>query len=52
MPWRTIDLQCSATTQLSTQQLDGVEFFWVCKALGQDAKAVYAELADAFISCK
>jgi hypothetical protein len=25
-----------------------VEFFWVCEALGQDAKAVYAELADAF----
>ncbi len=30
------------------RRLDGVEFFWVCKALGQDAKAVYAELADAF----
>ncbi|MEI8207220.1 MAG: helix-turn-helix transcriptional regulator [Kiritimatiellales bacterium] len=30
------------------RRLDVVEFFWVCEALGQDAKAVYAELADAF----
>jgi len=30
------------------RRLDVVEFFWVCEALGQDAKAVYSELADAF----
>jgi len=30
------------------RRLDVVEFFWVCEALGQDAKAVYAELAEAF----
>lgn len=30
------------------RRLDVVEFFWVCKALGQDAKTVYAKLADAF----
>ncbi len=30
------------------RRLDVVEFFWVCEALGQDAKAVYAELAGAF----
>jgi transcriptional regulator with XRE-family HTH domain len=30
------------------RRLDVVEFFWVCEALGQNAKAVYAELADAF----
>lgn len=30
------------------RRLDVVEFFWVCEALGFDAKAVYAELADAF----
>jgi hypothetical protein len=29
-----------------------VEFFWVCEALGQDAKAVYSELATAFSKCK
>lgn len=34
------------------RRLDVVEFFWVCAALGQDAKAVYAELADAFRKCK
>ncbi len=34
------------------RRLDVVEFFWVCEALGQDAKAVYADLADAFTSCK
>jgi transcriptional regulator with XRE-family HTH domain len=30
------------------RRLDVVEFFWVCEALGFDAKAVYAELADEF----
>jgi hypothetical protein len=30
------------------RRLDVVEFFWVCEALGQDAKTVYAKLADAF----
>ena len=30
------------------RRLDVVEFFWVCNALGQDAKAVYAELAKEF----
>lgn len=30
------------------RRLDVVEFFWVCEALGQDAKAVYAELAEEF----
>lgn len=30
------------------RRLDVVEFFWVCEALGQDAKTVYAELAEAF----
>ena len=30
------------------RRLDVVEFFWVCEALGQDAKAIYAELAEAF----
>ena len=30
------------------RRLDVVEFFWVCEALGQDAKTVYAELTDAF----
>ncbi len=34
------------------RRLDVVEFFWVCDALGQDAKAVYAELAAAFLKCK
>jgi hypothetical protein len=34
------------------RRLDVVEFFWVCEALGQDAKAVYDELADAFSKCK
>ena len=34
------------------RRLDVVEFFWVCKALGQDAKAVYGELADAFRKCE
>lgn len=34
------------------RRLDVVEFFWVCEALGQDAKAVYAELAKAFRQCK
>lgn len=33
------------------RRLDVVEFFWVCEALGQNAKAVYAELADAFRKC-
>lgn len=28
------------------RRLDVVEFFWICEALGQDAKAVYAELAE------
>ena len=30
------------------RRLDVVEFFWVCEALGQDAKTVYTELAEAF----
>lgn len=30
------------------RRLDVVEFFWVCEALGQDAKAVYAGLAREF----
>lgn len=30
------------------RRLDVVEFFWVCEALGFDAKTVYAELASAF----
>jgi len=30
------------------RRLDVVEFFWVCEALGQDAKAVYAELVGAW----
>ena len=30
------------------RRLDVVEFFWVCEALGQDAKAVYADLAKEF----
>jgi transcriptional regulator with XRE-family HTH domain len=34
------------------RRLDVVEFFWVCKALGHNAKAVYAELADAFRKCE
>ena len=34
------------------RRLDVVEFFWVCEALGQDAKAVYSELANAFSKCK
>ena len=34
------------------RRLDVVEFFWVCKALGQDATTVYAELATAFSKCK
>lgn len=25
-----------------------VEFFWVCEALGQDAKEIYGKLADEF----
>lgn len=33
------------------RRLDVVEFFWVCNALGQDAKAVYAELAEQFRRC-
>ena len=34
------------------RRLDVVEFFWVCKALGQDATTVYAELSTAFSKCK
>ena len=34
------------------RRLDVVEFFWVCEALGQDAKAIYAELAKEFSKCK
>ncbi len=34
------------------RRLDVVEFFWVCEALGQDAKTVYAELVKAFRQCK
>jgi len=30
------------------RRLDVVEFFWVCEALGFDAKAVYEELTEAF----
>jgi transcriptional regulator with XRE-family HTH domain len=30
------------------RRLDVVEFFWVCEALGFDAKAVYEELAEEF----
>jgi len=30
------------------RRLDLLEFFWVCQALGQDAKAVYGELAAAW----
>ena len=30
------------------RRLDVVEFFWVCKALGVDAKKMYGRLADAF----
>lgn len=30
------------------RRLDVVEFFWVCGALGQDAAAVYGELAAEF----
>ena len=33
------------------RRLDVVEFFWVCEALGFDAKTVYSELADAFKNC-
>ena len=35
------------------RRLDVVEFFWVCEALGQDAKEIYGKLADEFrkISC-
>ncbi len=32
------------------RRLDVVEFFWVCEALGQNAKSVYCDLIDAF--CK
>ncbi len=31
------------------RRLDVLEFFWVCEALGQDAKAVYAELISAWV---
>lgn len=34
------------------RRLDVVDFFWVCEALGFEAKAVYSELADAFQKCK
>ncbi len=30
------------------RRLDVVEFFWVCEALGVDAKTVYKELAEEF----
>ena len=30
------------------RRLDVVEFYWVCKALGQDPKKVYAELVAKF----
>ena len=30
------------------RRLDVVEFFWVCQALGQDARRVYGELVAAF----
>ena len=30
------------------RRLDVVEFFWVCEALGQDAKEIYGKLADEF----
>ncbi len=30
------------------RRLDVVEFFWVCEALGQNAKEVYGKLADEF----
>ncbi|HAS83752.1 MAG TPA: XRE family transcriptional regulator [Verrucomicrobia bacterium] len=30
------------------RRLDLLEFFWVCRALGQDARAVYSELASAW----
>ncbi len=30
------------------RRLDLLEFFWVCEALGQDARAVYVELATAW----
>ena len=33
------------------RRLDVLEFFWVCEALGQDAQAVYTELAQAFEQC-
>ena len=33
------------------RRLDVVEFYWVCRTLGQVPEAVYAELASAFRSC-
>jgi len=30
------------------RRLDAVEFFWVCEALGFEAKMVYKELTEAF----
>lgn len=30
------------------RRLDVVEFFWVCRALGQNPASVYAELVDDF----
>jgi len=30
------------------RRLDVLEFFWVCEALGQDAKIIYAELCNDF----
>ena len=30
------------------RRLDLVEFFWVCRALGQDSATVYAELVSGF----
>lgn len=30
------------------RRLDVVEFFWVCQALGQDARRVYGELVKSF----
>ena len=30
------------------RRLDVLEFFWVCRALGQDAETIYAELCESF----
>lgn len=34
------------------RRLDVVEFFWVCKVLGQNPADVYAEICRAFTKCE